>query len=399
MPRHLLDLPLEIFQQIVHQLVTDFGVVEAWKLREVCPIFATEIHYDIFTHRPTEVLQPVRDRKLVKRNMGIFLYNRLNAPLDARPSIIARLKELLEFLICELNIDGHDQRQKCARKLCEGLASNHNLQFFLWNDQSFSERALTGPLTVDQKIAAAIAVGAHEIVGPLLRSEDSTLSGVFGNNLHIAIHRGDECIINALMAFYPQGLMRLIVAGKIAIEAYKPDVLELLLERIQQHPEFHLEFRQRLLIHAASIGNIPAIDVILKAKANGQKPLVRREVHIICQHGTVNVVAHYLKTGRIDAKTTYHNTSVLIAATKSKDVSKVRAVLDAGADINKMTTDKRSALFVASKAQDRAMVQYLLSCGADTDTTEWPGHEVARSYLESELAEAKAAESQAAQNK
>lgn len=35
----LLDLPPEIFENLIHELVTEVGVTAAWKLREVCGKF------------------------------------------------------------------------------------------------------------------------------------------------------------------------------------------------------------------------------------------------------------------------------------------------------------------------------------------------------------------------
>ncbi|KAF2751364.1 hypothetical protein M011DRAFT_112132 [Sporormia fimetaria CBS 119925] len=51
------ELPLETFQQVIKELATNHGVVEAWKLRGVCRQFCATITTEVFHNQPRSAFQ------------------------------------------------------------------------------------------------------------------------------------------------------------------------------------------------------------------------------------------------------------------------------------------------------------------------------------------------------
>jgi len=63
---NLLDLPVEVFQMITHELVSSAignvtvpyqicRIKDVWKLRNVCRTFAAEIERNVFSQQPKEI--------------------------------------------------------------------------------------------------------------------------------------------------------------------------------------------------------------------------------------------------------------------------------------------------------------------------------------------------------
>ena len=86
----LLDLPPEMFQNIIHHLVDDIGTCEAWKLRGTCRTFAAEITHDILSNEPEGRIACRACERIMKNKVSDFLVIQVNRTKDS--SEINRLK-------------------------------------------------------------------------------------------------------------------------------------------------------------------------------------------------------------------------------------------------------------------------------------------------------------------
>ncbi|KAF2824858.1 hypothetical protein CC86DRAFT_407997 [Ophiobolus disseminans] len=102
----LADMPPEIFQHIVHDVVSVAGPGDAWKICKVCRIFAAEIADDIFAKSDQDTFRSRKDIELLHRGLDIFLLNRLDFPHDVNPTIFAKLTAMVDYLLQELGLQG-----------------------------------------------------------------------------------------------------------------------------------------------------------------------------------------------------------------------------------------------------------------------------------------------------
>lgn len=92
----LLDLPPELFQHIVHDLVSVVGVSEAWKYRWLCRTFAAEISHDVFAKSDHDMFVTYRDDRLLGRGPDIHLLNRLDSPCCVNTVVLAKTKDMID---------------------------------------------------------------------------------------------------------------------------------------------------------------------------------------------------------------------------------------------------------------------------------------------------------------
>ena len=192
----LLDLPPEMFQHIVHDLVSTIGIREAWKLRRTCRkfypeykiiyanlsgTFAGEIAHDIVTSQPKEQLLGWRERRLIVANIPTYLYNRVKVPFDVDEPLLRKVKGMAEYLYKSLHIGTEVQRNATLMKICQMLPKTFgnekvltalwgpHPQHNLWDLVPDRRAAIRGEINGWDKLAAAVAVGAHDLARDLLK--------------------------------------------------------------------------------------------------------------------------------------------------------------------------------------------------------------------------------------
>jgi hypothetical protein len=75
----LLDLTLEIFKMIVHELNAE-SPSSTWKLRSVCRTFAAEIEDDLLSHQPENVVKKMPE--VINNKMAEYLIIHLHKISD-----------------------------------------------------------------------------------------------------------------------------------------------------------------------------------------------------------------------------------------------------------------------------------------------------------------------------
>ncbi|KAF2449805.1 hypothetical protein P171DRAFT_440257 [Karstenula rhodostoma CBS 690.94] len=422
MPQDLLDLPPELFQRVVHELVLDVGIVEAWKLRSVSRTFAAEIHHDIFAHQPKEVFiaylnrtspgcpLPRNNGEILKNNLPLYLRNRMNARLDADGVLVPKLKELLDYLMKELGVQDFEQRQQHAIQLTEGIILGNSgrwaawVKTFLWDCEPMhnyftdSANKIKGrAATAAEKLCAAVAVNAYNLVTPLFAEAKDAARTHFGDPLTIATRRGDTKMVRTLLdcysKFYPgkHTHQDKLDAIEEAIKVNNADALKLLIYSCRPWDQIHSSenvMHKMWMNEAAMTGSVATLDAVIETKGGRKGMLNQEAVKSICGHGTVAVINHYIGIGLLDVNKTYSHTSPLVAATEEAyhegSIDRVATLISAGADVNKATGNGTTALCVAAKRNRRYTMGYLLDKGANTNTDNWPPyhHNVAKCRLQ-----------------
>ena len=411
----LLDLPLELFQRVVHELVNEAGIAKAWKLRSVCRkldrltslmaptnanrdagTFAVEIHNDIFKYQPIEEISKIAKhtyhRRILEPNLKLYLRNQLNSSFKPDNEVVSMLQKSLMYLVETFKIKDLGERHDLVAQLVDGRAWDIPKCFYCLGYYHHSGELDDG-IRTGQKLRAAVAVGAENLVGPLivaLRAEttvefyatpdDELRISIFGSPLGIAIEQSNTDMVRTLIHEYkkvykhiPVEVLVDISVGHV-IRIGNMEILELLISfcrpqdghRIFRGSRFNSWVREAVLSNS-----VVAVDTVLSSKPRRQGMLAQEVAIMICQYGSIEMITHYLQHG-LDINKTYQKTSPLIAAVKSGCTRRVADILSAGADINKAAGDGSTALFYAAKFSRGHIAQYLLDYGADTNMDKWP---------------------------
>ncbi|KAJ4360814.1 uncharacterized protein N0V89_001381 [Didymosphaeria variabile] len=408
MPQDLLDLPPEVFQRVVHELVSDVGVVEAWKLRGVCRTFAAEIHHDIFAHQPKEILLASMDTsehmKIFQNNLTVYLRNRLNKRLDANGMLVSKIQELWDYPTETLHIQDFQKRQECAARLIEGIVSDPDPLYwmaFIWDEQLWPHRhnhadAYMVPATAADKLIAVVAVGEHDLIPGLFELPENGDYTMFSRPLVIATGNRDTEMVRTLISCYkklhPKNNTHPDIVDAIdsAIQIGNVDALELLIQTCRSWGHcYYSEKRayrgwmQCSIIH----DSVASLDTVIENRGGRKGMLTQEVVKLICRSGKDTMINHYIEKGLLDVNKVYSHTSPLIIATHAGNVRTMATLISAGADVDKATSDGTTPLFIASKKHRKGAMNYLLDNGANTDTDNWPEcpKDAARNFLRQKL--------------
>ncbi|CAN9330107.1 unnamed protein product [Alternaria alternata] len=116
----LLDMPPELFDNVIHELVSLAGIDGAWKLRGVCHTFKATITYDIFAKRPVKAFTH-RTWRILKKQYGLYLYYRSKAPLDIDPYLSNMVNDMVNCMAKELDKNTDDGEETVRQNLCDAL--------------------------------------------------------------------------------------------------------------------------------------------------------------------------------------------------------------------------------------------------------------------------------------
>jgi hypothetical protein len=203
----LLDLPPEILQIIMHELVIP-DITQAWVLQNVCRTFAAEISYAFGRLNQAEMKLQYLEICEIR---WLYLYYRAKVLLDARPEVPARVNKMVEWLSEKTGVKGGDEqtREQYTKALCKVVVKNVSAyKFQEWmglEELTHSSRAeldnwTKAPLGLSEKIGAVAAIGHDKLLSELLEKCKSILhgNGTFGHPLSNAATSGHINIINVL---------------------------------------------------------------------------------------------------------------------------------------------------------------------------------------------------------
>ncbi|KAF2854020.1 hypothetical protein T440DRAFT_514766 [Plenodomus tracheiphilus IPT5] len=177
---YLLDLPPEIFENIIHELVSA-GILAALRLCTVCRTFADGIAHDVLANRKIAEFGSSTISPFLARHLATFLSNKAKCPLDADSTLLHKINEMGRFLVDNLKLEDGLRTEKMMMTLRHKIANRTGKRATLmllqgvWPLTNGSLQDLMQPLTPLQKICVAIAVDAQELVPRLLRRSRGSL--------------------------------------------------------------------------------------------------------------------------------------------------------------------------------------------------------------------------------
>ena len=417
----LLDMPPEIFQHIVHDLVSAAGPGEAWKYRTLCRIFAAEIAHDVFAKSDKDDFKTTKDRRLLERGLDIFLLNRLDLPRDVDPAVLAKLTGMLDYLVQEVGLQGKDARSSCAEDLCHGLVTvvePSRIIDAMSGRGPVYEAWQTSTLNVHDQLLAAIACEEYAVVKKVLPQSSATDIPTAASRLctPLALAVGgrafkdtdripvDQELLSLVLEFFTslklgtqaeQALFRDIVTGErprhdisnAVLDVVKygdRDMLTVLLNFYTHHQlRPTRSMFNKWFLAATCCHNEEMAQLLIDFAPKGKSLINYRNLLEACQGNATIIKAtlSQLNLADIDAGKIY--TIPLFVAVRSGNLAAVEIMLDAGADINisvagnipSLNKHFLSPLDVALYHKNNAIVQCLLENEADVPhISEWPTH-------------------------
>ncbi|KAI4936969.1 uncharacterized protein J4E92_001694 [Alternaria infectoria] len=421
----LLDFPPEIFRHVINCLVSDVGVLCAWKLRSVCrktliPVvaqmlradnfigtFDQEISANILAVQPGEAFRSYRAWCLLNRkeNMMYYLAYHVKSPRDVLPELPAKIQNMVEYVTKELTaIDSLDDRN-ILLEVCAGVAQTCPLlATFLWrnsstspgSEQRYRERrqALSKDITYHDQLIAAISVGAHDAVAKLLPHAPTSLSlGIFEEPILAAVRQQDHKMIAVMMTVLDQHKLKRLKKNQVigfgspysmlgsmqpAIADDNVDMVKLLLGYIRRYLTLPDKTYYRQWIDRAILSRSNSVLRTLLQAAPDTKPfqinttIFERGV----KTGDSAIVTTLINYGSIQLDSSSAQMSALAASIRAGGVAVIRAVVEAGADINLVITTHRLKHCDAITPLEYAIylnhfdaVCYLIKCGASVPAT------------------------------
>lgn len=114
---NLLDLPAELLQMVIHELVITSkdpsclwrpsshpGIGQLWKLRGVCRSFAAEIEREVFSQQPREFYSHRNIQRLIKTHFSRFVLQVSRKPGSVNEKMFTRLQRMVQYIVNRSNM-------------------------------------------------------------------------------------------------------------------------------------------------------------------------------------------------------------------------------------------------------------------------------------------------------
>ncbi|KAF2449840.1 hypothetical protein P171DRAFT_480899 [Karstenula rhodostoma CBS 690.94] len=226
----ILDLPPELFQNIIHELVKDLGILRAWTFRSVCRTFAAEIEYDAFAKQDRRAIGKIYgDNRLPRPFWNQWIWKHISYKVQHLPAdldllgtvFLHRIRDITGYLAKERNLNA-EYKEWVLHSMCDlvsgrmhptvlaqllGLSPNSHFMYIRPKDVS---QYVAPKVTLEMKLAVAAHLGDAEMVKFLLPHVDfseyrSKNHVLFGDPLWNAATQGHDHIILLVVEYVRSG--------------------------------------------------------------------------------------------------------------------------------------------------------------------------------------------------
>ncbi|KAF2115899.1 hypothetical protein BDV96DRAFT_599444 [Lophiotrema nucula] len=394
----LLDLPPEIFQHIIHELVKNIGIPETWsEYREVCRAFANEVKDDILLRQPRETYenaQAISEERVPLFQdcefLELLLYHRAQNVLGFHPTLPQKVLNLADFLF-EAPVSDHYGARKnhddCVREVCKTIVDAG------YDDLIFDDLVIC-PLYADRyDFVDQLALATRLQDSGLARSVLSQWSApvyedniMFGNPLKNAVCAGDHRLIEDILEHLendPDQYKTGNINPSFTLQLFSDMIsdanhasMQLLLDWYIKHVDIPPKpYYNTWLKGAVRNKDLDSINYLLGVKIRYHPRITFSTFEVACCFGDVHILAALMGKGRIQPHKIYRISSALTAAVASGNMDSVQTVLHAGANPDGPTFSNKGAVTPLQKAIDKnniKMVNLLIEKGATVKQVRFP---------------------------
>jgi hypothetical protein len=381
----LLDFPPEIFRRIIHNLVTEAGVLNSWKLRSVCRkmsmsafafaldtdcsgTFDQEISENILAVQPQEKFSAYRARRLLDHpeNMKHYLAYHVKNPRDVLPQLLAKIEKMVAYITKELQDTSLLKGRNILLEVCAGVTYTFRDSCFdawyilLWRDNSLrsswsydlGRKRLADGTDMHDRLIAAASVGAYDVVAELLSHAPASLpQGIFEEPMAAAVLLDDRKMLDVMVGVLDRHSSKTFKKTEVLSETSPYSMLSAMREVIQKK---RVDMVDLLIGHLHRFMKLPDrkyyrkwVNLAICSRSNDALKYLLQAVpqtkpfHISstmfdrgCVGGSSKIVKTLLEHGDIELNSRSKSMSTLVIAIRSRSMSIIRTIVEAGADID-----------------------------------------------------------------
>ncbi|KAI4683891.1 uncharacterized protein J4E84_006731 [Alternaria hordeiaustralica] len=417
---NLLDLPVEIFQMITHELVKSainnvkglsrrFEIDSVWRLRDVCRTFAAEIERNVFSQQPKEIYFNVYSvQRLALKRLPRYMMQVKRIPGNINEDFHGRLQRMTNYILQELDIEDEKQRTGIIERFYLSLGKivdASKLSHALWCDCGPSCHYVTQnqnstELSVQDRLYTSLMVGAHDVLASVL----TELSGMEKDALfdvepfRIARDLGDTESIDVIVRYLEtrsssvqaaltseDAMFPIHSTISIALATDSGTIAQTLLDYHKKNlrsPTRHAyNYWVSRAVHASTTKYLHNLTAVLDFHPEGRRRVLRETMLSICAGGSSEDVQEALKRVEDVDKGTALNAPIFIAV-RSGRVAAVQGCIQAGVNVDlavrsnipTLHKDTITPLDVAMNRNDGYIAEVLIKAGATIPhISQWPG--------------------------
>ncbi|KAF2107452.1 ankyrin repeat-containing domain protein [Lophiotrema nucula] len=390
----LLELPAELFSQIVHQLVVDVGICQVFAYRRISRKFASEIYHNVISLQPREAFE--LDCQLGNRPKLLVLFDeqgaeilcrRFNAPHGFNELAFRFIRDVVEALLSHkpepININ--ERRESYSRAICKAWANAmgqnylHLFSILVYPD-GWANKVLRAARTKDMLPSGAAAVGDVTLLQRVL--DPKTLSAgnrfLFGTPLEAATAAGQceiiELILNTTQV--PQENLHNAIHESLLIAIIR-DQLEaqkVLLDYVQKRGSEFVARKQEALNRFIKtpiwMGNHKLLYAILELYCDGAFMACPDLREYLFGRGHLSIVKSLIAGGHVDPSEHIRGVSPLMFTLIKERLQTFKVLLETGADIDGIAIPELNVtcLWYSVHIGEKEDVKFLLEQGADPDS-------------------------------
>ncbi|KAH6876172.1 hypothetical protein BKA58DRAFT_400288 [Alternaria rosae] len=392
---NLLDLPVEIFQMIIHELVSSamgnvnrpsncFQIDGVWMLRDVCPTFAAEIERSVFSQQPKAVYyNNCFVQRLVLERLPRYMMQVKRIPGNINEGFRARLQRMTSYILHELDIKDEKQRADIIDKFYVSLrkiVNEYRLSHALW-------------------LFTSLMVGSHDVLAGFLPEVSGTeedrlfhvlpfdIARILGDMKSIDVilrHLATRPSLGRIALTCENGMFRIQSIISIMLASDSSTIAQTLLDFHRKNlpsPTRHA-YNSWIYnaVHERTTKYLHNLRAVLDFYPEGRTRVLRETMLTICAGGSSEDVQEALKRVEDVDKGTALNAPIFIAV-RSGRVAAVQGCIQAGANIHlavrsnipTLHKDTITPLDVAMNRNDGHIAEVLIKAGATIPhISQWP---------------------------
>ncbi|KAH7371707.1 hypothetical protein BKA66DRAFT_469322 [Pyrenochaeta sp. MPI-SDFR-AT-0127] len=419
----LLDMTPEIFAHIIHLLVEDVGVFNAFQYRPVCKTFAAEIFYNVISLRPAEsfrvpegisMVQHRSRRDLSKRFLEAHSYSFLRARVEAangfHSHLITLARDVADALLRYEGSHSNSLRSRYRDDICKSFLANSQDtclydRLLLDKRSGFKTDLRYADMMPNVQefllTATAAAVGSQKTLDffSTVGCPRYTYMYPYSNLLCAAVGSGKICTTRSLLELIRDALKRMtglfpftraqwIEIGRvqwfqpwhfqdaisITIREGFTEIGQLLYEFLAEHPEANSrthDIRSATMIECLERDNVDLIYPALRCLHNGALKFANEDLRYLFNRGNGKVLHRLIHDGLVNAHRS-NSTTPLKVVLDNKKYCHAKVLLDFGVDIDgtPYANGGVSVLWHAVQSGNTEHVKFLLDHGANPESHE-----------------------------
>ncbi|CBY00646.1 hypothetical protein IAQ61_011559 [Plenodomus lingam] len=397
------DLPPELFSNVIHELVSDIGINEAWRLRETSRLFAAEIDNNVVSKQRLDINNKENTLNIAIGKAAKYLFYqviRKQPDPHTRPALPLLVRRLASYLQEELGVPAKEE-YKTIRDLCQGLVNTLGSTQIYWLIQK--EQPLTmqkhpfleppKELSGNQKLFASISIRSHTLTEKLLAEINTTHEFELPiPPLEVALGSNDEKLYGILLSRIESytGTEKQQSISQLGVDAAIIHSIKIgNLTHTKQLVQLRESVEPRVAAEASRFWLVTAIETrqltVAQRFVNMFPELSQRNLtHLTvvtrtCQTGSTDMMNLLINEGSLDLSKGNVRTLPLACAVRNGSPAIIEAIIDAGADVNKRLEGRnkksgpQTVSELAVRPKDLGILDCLLGRGANLPRKRfWP---------------------------